>query len=112
MSETVTVHWNGAAAEARMRAEAVGALNRAGKFILDKANETVPRLHGDLAESGRYEVDFEALSVSVTYDSVYAMRQHEDTEFHHEGSGRAKWLQLTMQEQAPEIESILHEMRL
>lgn len=112
MSETVTVRWEGALAESRMRTEAVGALNRAGRYLLDKANETVPRLTGSLAESGRYEVDFEKLTVQVIYDEPYALVQHEDTEFHHEGAGRAKWLQLTMQEQAPEVKGLLGEMKL
>jgi hypothetical protein len=81
-------------------------------MLLEKANETVPHDLGNLEEAGKVFVRGETLAdanVQISYREPYAMAQHEDTEQHHQGAGRAKWLQLTMREQAGEAKLMLAE---
>lgn len=104
MSVTVTTRVELNFDEARTRAARAArrATERGGQRLLDLANETVPRDEGDLAASGSVDVDDEG-NATISYSEPYAVRQHEDTRLRHDGSGRAKWLQLTADEKAREI---------
>lgn len=105
----VVVDWHGTEVAAATHERAVGALHEAGKFLLDAANETVPKETGALEASGQATVDEDNLRTAISYDEPYAVWQHEDTELRHEGEGRAKWLQLTMQERGEDALKVLAE---
>lgn len=77
------------------------ALLGAGSVILEEANRTVPHLEGVLQASGTVEAD-ERTAV-ISYDTPYAVRQHEDLSLSHPGGRRAKWLQLAMQERSGRV---------
>lgn len=85
----------------RERAAAQRALSDGAEFLLQEANRTVPIEEGHLAGSGAATVAYPEAAVS--YDTPYAVIQHEAMEFRHDEGRRAKWLQLTMQEQAQAI---------
>ena|SRR5665647_2084851 len=118
MPPEMTVKWNGAQIITGTRRETMKAIERTGTFLLDKANETIPEETGDLKSQGK--VGFktshgEVTSVKISYpgDSVegkiVALVQHEDTTLHHTGNGRAKWLQLAIQENREEALRMLGE---
>ena len=93
-------------ARAVVRKAAAEALYDGVGFLLQEANKTCPHAEGILEDSGDTDVDREALCASAYYGgeaSAYAVVQHEHTEFNHPGKGRAKWLELTLQEQGPRI---------
>lgn len=90
-----------------LRADAARALDDAGEFLLEQSNRTAPIEEGTLIGSGAVHVDRDALVATVSYDTPYAVRQHEDTRLRHDLGRRAKWLQLTFVEQANRIEQFL-----
>jgi hypothetical protein len=87
---------------------AVRGVTDAAETLLTEANHTVPHVLGTLERSGTVSVDDAKVAAAVSYDTPYAVRQHEDTGLRHpdptqhrppsDPKGRAKWLQLTLQE--------------
>jgi hypothetical protein len=93
---------NRSAVKAQLAEVRKKALDSAGKLLLAEANETVPLDQGPLMESGEVTVaDDEA---AVSYDTPYAQIQHENTTYDHVPGRRAKWLELTLREQARAVE--------
>jgi molybdopterin-guanine dinucleotide biosynthesis protein A len=91
------VVWRGDEVIKATSRDAERALFRGAEFVLAKANETVPYLEGILAASGHVSVS--GLVATVSYDTPYAVKQHEDITLRHSGKRRAQWLRLTLQEQ-------------
>jgi hypothetical protein len=77
---------------------AAGLLEPVGQYILQEANKTIPIDQGTLQRSGQVTVG--DLEVVVSYDTPYAVRQHEDTRLRHAPGRRAKWLERTLQSEA------------
>jgi hypothetical protein len=103
VSSDVTVKWTvdrRQLAVEEVRKAAAEALFDAGHFLEEEANRTVPLEEGTLQRSSTVSVDRQALRVSVSYDTPYARRQHEDVRLRHNGGRRAKWLELTWREQS------------
>ena len=44
------------------------------------------------------------LTVAISYDTPYAVRQHEDTRLRHDPGRRAKWLERTLQEERQRVQ--------
>lgn len=82
----------------KVHAAAASALLNAAEFALEDANRTVPIEEGTLARSGQVTIDTADLRASISYDTPYAARQHEDTRLRHNDGRRAKWLERTMAE--------------
>ena len=78
----------------RINAECGPALTLGTEHLLSEANKHVPHEDGDLEQSGRASND--GTRGAVSYDTPYAVRQHEDMALHHDGKGEAKWLENTM----------------
>lgn len=70
------------------------ALDLSTEHLLSEANKHVPHDDGTLERSGRASRDGKRGAVS--YDTPYAVRQHEDMSLNHDGKGQAKWLEVTM----------------
>lgn len=64
------------------------------EHILQVSNTRVPLEEGPLMESGR--VEHAGNRGLVTYDSVYAVYQHEGLDFRHSGGRMAKYLEYTL----------------
>ena len=103
----MAVQWFGQEAKTRTRAGAVDGLRTAAMFTLTEANRTVPLDQGPLQRSGGTYVDDAALEAVVYYNTPYAVRQHEELHYRHPKQGRAKWLELTVQEQRDRIQQII-----
>ena len=93
------MNWKGGMAKQRAKQGAVNGLFEASEYSLESANRTVPHEDGDLQASGGTDVDQQNLKASVYYDTPYARRQHEELTWQHDPGRRAKWLELTMQEE-------------
>lgn len=66
----------------------------AGEHILTTSNEHVPHAVGDLQGSGTVSEDRGSYTVAVSYNTPYAVKQHEDTSLHHPDPARtAKYLE-------------------
>jgi len=88
-----TVKWNGKVATARARAGAARGLKLAAEHVLEEANRLVPLDEGTLFESGTTDVDEGHLRASVSYDTPYACRQHEEMTWWHAPGRQAKYLE-------------------
>lgn len=99
----MTLQWNGPAVTALIRQAAARAVEETGDELLARANETVPFDTGTLAASGQVDVNPARVTATVSYNTPYAIRQHEDTNLSHPNplspnsspNGRARWLELT-----------------
>lgn len=99
----MTMRWHGDDVTRRMHQAAARGLRDAAEHLLEQSNRTVPIEEGTLQRSGQVSVDDQRLEAAVSYDTPYAIRQHEDMTFRHAPGRRAKWLELTLNERAASI---------
>ncbi|UQN29480.1 minor capsid protein [Brachybacterium kimchii] len=76
-----------------VRAAAARGLALAAEAVLAEANDKVPHEEGTLQRSGRASADEGELRAVISYDTPYAVRQHEDMTLHHKDGRTAKWLE-------------------
>jgi len=96
------VRWHGAATTERLRQAADPALADAAEHVLEEANRTIPHQTGHMEQTGRtHRRSWDEYLVS--YDTPYAIRQHEDRRLRHAPGRRAEWLRETLRERAAEI---------
>lgn len=84
-----------AAIEAMIRGAKDG-MRLGGEHILQVSNEHVPLLEGTLERSGRVsepELEGDDVIGAVSYDTPYAVVQHEDLTFQHPEGRTAKYLE-------------------
>ena len=95
--------FNASAAVADIRARAADALDDAGEYLLEEANRTVPIEEHILEGSGTVDTDRQALVTTISYDTPYAVVQHENPDYRHDPGRRAFWLRLTLEEQSSRV---------
>jgi hypothetical protein len=106
MAQRLTFRWDGESAATRMIKGAARGLHILGEHVLLISNDRVPLDEATLQRSGEVHVDEETLEASITYDTEYAVRQHEDLTLNHPNGRRAKFLESAWRENAhlaPEI---------
>lgn len=67
---------------------------------LQEANDETPLDEGDLVRSGEVVMDPNEPRGAVTYDTPYAVRQHEDPTLNHPRQGRHHWLERQIEDNA------------
>lgn len=78
----------------RGKRKAATGLRLAAEHILQVSKTQVPLEEGTLERSGKATVDETRLEATVSYDTVYAVRQHEELTWRHPIPGRkAKYLE-------------------
>ena len=80
----------------RSKAGAVRGLTLAVEHILQVSNTHVPIEEGTLERSGKASVDAGSLRGAVSYDTEYAVVQHEDLTLQHDAGRTAKYLERAM----------------
>ena len=65
----------------------------AGEHILGVSNEQVPFEEGDLAASGGVSQDEKTGVTAISYNTDYAVKQHEDMTMKHDAGRNAKFLE-------------------
>ena len=105
----VRLRWDGDKVKENVRKAAAKALRDGAEHLLTEANRTVPIREGTLMRSGVADVDEKALEATVSYDTPYAVRQHEETTYRHAPGRRAKWLELTLAEQRRQIQKLIED---
>lgn len=78
---------------ARSHKGAVRGLALAGEHLLGEARKRVPIEEHILEESGAASVDEQNLRGAVSFDTPYAVRQHEDMHLRHDEGREAKYLE-------------------
>lgn len=82
-----------------VRAAAADGLFDAVEFLGDESDRTAPIEESTLIRSRVSSVDRRKLRGAVSYDQVYAARQHEDLTYRHDEGRRAKFLEGAFKEQ-------------
>ncbi len=85
--------WNGDEVEARITAGSVAGLTLAAEHLLQVSRTEVPIDEATLERSGVASVDEDDLVAAVSYDTPYAVRQHEEMDYRHSGGRKAKYLE-------------------
>ena len=93
---TLVVRWYGDLAKDQVRRGAIEGLRAAAEFVLDQSRQVVPIEEGTLSRSGATDVDESGLVAVVSYDTPYAVRQHEELSWHHDAGRHAKYLELPL----------------
>lgn len=95
MTQYARMSWQGSRLwTSRGRRLASEGLHRALEHTLGKAKELVPLEEGTLERSGRVDVD--GLNGAISFDTVYAVRQHEELDWKHLPGRQAKYLEQPM----------------
>lgn len=90
---TVTMSWNGDAADRAVRDAAARGLFQAAEHVRAESVKVAPIEESTLVKSAATSVDEAALTASVSYDTVYAARQHEELTWRHDAGRQAKYLE-------------------
>ncbi|WP_234042353.1 minor capsid protein [Streptomyces marianii] len=101
MSWTGQRLWTG-----RGRRAASKGLQKALEHTLGVANRLVPLEEGTLERSGRVNVD--GLNGAISYDAVYAVRQHEELTWRHLPGRQAKYLEQPMNTERDTMLRLMH----
>lgn len=78
----------------------------AGEHLLGASNAHVPLEEGTLERSGAVS-DPDNGAVTVSYDTPYAVAQHEDLTYEHDPGRTAKYLENAMHDEAATIRAII-----
>lgn len=91
MPQQVRMTWQGDLADERARAGAERGVALAVEHLLGAARQRVPIEEGTLERSG--VASTEGLTGAVSFDTVYAVRQHEELTWRHDPGRTAKYLE-------------------
>jgi len=89
------LRWYSTKVDVKKRQGVVEGLTDATENVLEKSNRVVPFDVGTpgLFSSGTPSVDPNELRGAVSYNTPYAVYQHEDLTLHHEDGRKAKYLE-------------------
>jgi hypothetical protein len=93
---SMRLSWNGPQAKAATKRGAARGLRLWAEHVLEEANRIVPIQESTLLKSGTVSVDEGALRAAVSYDTPYAVRQHEELDYHHDAGRQAKYLEMPL----------------
>ena len=106
MPQTARLNWQGRRLwTGRGRALASEGLARALEHTLGVSNTLVPLDEGTLERSGKVIVN--GLEGAISYDTVYAKRQHEELTWKHLPGRQAKYLEQPMHTEAETMLAIM-----
>lgn len=101
--------WNGAAVDDAVKDAIMKGLNHGAEHLLQVSGELVPLDEGTLERSGTVSDDPGELTVAVSYDTPYAVDQHEMLEIRHAEGRQAKYLEQPMTTEADTIKAIVRQ---
>lgn len=78
----------------------------AAEHVLGEANKKVPLEEGTLERSGSTSVDEDNLQAAISYDTPYAVKQHEVPMEHNDGRTH-KWLENAMNAEKDQMLEII-----
>lgn len=107
MVQQARVTWNGRAAKAGAKRGAARGLGLAAEHILQVSNRRVPIEEGTLERSGVASVDEAKLRGAVSYDTPYAVKQHEDMTLAHDAGRTAKYLENALDSERRKVGEIV-----
>lgn len=79
----------------------------AGEHVLGVSNAQAPIEDGDLIRSGAVSQDGATKRTAISYDTDYAVRQHEDMALRHDSGRNAKFLEKAMNSERDKVLQII-----
>lgn len=107
MARNFRLRFDGTAAVQQMREGATRGLLLGGEHVLGLSNEVVPLDEDPLMQSGTASVDEGSLTGVVSYDTPYAVVQHERLDFRHAPGRTAKYLENSLNGARADVAEIL-----
>lgn len=101
----MSMSWNARPAKAAALRGATQGLELAAEHVLQEATRIVPIEERTLQDSGTASVD--GLRAAVSYDTPYAVVQHEDLTLNHDPGKTAKYLEKPMMEERPVVARLI-----
>jgi hypothetical protein len=92
--------WNGTVATRKLKDATMTALGQWAELLLQRARELVPLDEATLERSGVASTDPDAMAAAVSFDTPYAVPQHEDMTYNHAPGRQAKYLEQPWNESA------------
>ena len=103
--------WRGDELKRATRAAGENALRKGAEHILTEANDRVPHEYGDLMRSGDVDAGEDIMSgglaATISYDTPYAVMQHENLDLEHKNGREAKWLERTMNDEMNAVQTYM-----
>lgn len=93
MAQRARLKWNGDLVDGRMKVGAVRGLTKGTEHVLTESRKVVPIEEGTLERSGVASVDPATMQGAISYDTVYAVPQHENLDWQHDTGRQAKYLE-------------------
>jgi hypothetical protein len=90
---SVRFTWHGEAVKRKQREGRNKGLRAAAEHLLAESQRLVPIEEATLERSGVASVDEAKGQAAVSYDTVYAVRQHEELTWRHDPGRQAKYLE-------------------
>lgn len=90
--------------EEEIKKGALKGLKITAQNILGESQKLVPVDTGTLQKSGTIKLNSETLTAQISYNTPYALKQHEDATLNHPNGGEAKYLERPFNEKAGELE--------
>ncbi len=98
--------WKGGEVVRRVHSEAGEGLRLAAEHLLGVARQQAPVDEGTLRASAAVTV-VSAAKVAISFNTRYAVRQHEETGWRHPKGGKAKYLEDPLHDEAPTMHTII-----
>lgn len=106
MAQTSSFRWEGRAWLARTRAAAAKGVELGLEHVLAEAKKIVPLEEGTLERSGKVTIDPATLNGVITFETPYAVVQHERLDYKHAPGRQAKYLETPMNTQREQVLAI------
>lgn len=94
---------------ASVRAGTNRGLRLGAEHVLGESDAQAPLEEGTLERSGKVSTDDGDLKAAVSYDTPYAVAQHEDLTFRHDAGRNAKYLENALNAEAPTVARIVQQ---
>ena len=99
--------WHGDAVKVAERLAAARGLMLAAEHVLTEANKVVPIEESTLLRSGTTSMDPVRLRSAVSYDTPYAVRQHEEMSYNHDAGRQAKYLETPLNAERGAVNALI-----
>jgi hypothetical protein len=107
MAQRARLTWNGDQAAGAIREAAARGLLLGAEHVLGVSNDRVPLDEAELQRSGTASVDERDLTAAISYDTPYAVRQHEELDWQHAPGRQAKYLESAVNEERNEVAALV-----
>ncbi|MFK0124883.1 hypothetical protein ACIQSP_16400 [Streptomyces nigra] len=107
MPQNFRLRFDGNLAARQLREGAARGVYLAAEHVLGLSNEVVPLDEAELQRSGVASVDPPSLTGMVSYDTEYAVVQHERLDYRHAPGRTAKYLESSLNAARTDVAAII-----